>query len=78
MRTETKVAAKKTRIRLIGIIICFVLALATYLILRFTVTKEQLGFHQIWMLFIVLFMSVGLFLLIMSAIQKRTLCGRTA
>ena len=73
MRNETKVAAKKTRVRLIGIIICFVIALATYLILQFTVTKEQLGFAPIWMLFIVLFMSVGLFLLVMSAIGKRTL-----
>ena len=73
MRTETKVAAKKTQVKLIGIIICFVLALATYLILQFTVTKEQLGFSQIWMLFIVLFMSTGLFLLVMSAIQRRTL-----
>ena len=73
MRKETKAAAKKTQVKLIGIIICFVLALATYLILQFTVTREQLGFTQIWMLFIVLFMSIGLFLLTLSALQKRTL-----
>lgn len=73
MRNETKIASRKTRVKLIGIIACVVIALATYLVLQFTVTPEQLGFNQIWMLFIVLFMSIGLFLLVLSVLQKRTL-----
>jgi|GEM_PF-2260839 len=73
MRESTKARVKITRIRLVGLIICTVLALATFLIVQFAVGKEKLGFAPVWMLFIVGFMSAGLLLLALSIRGARSL-----
>ena len=73
MRNETKVAAKKSRVQLIGVIASIIVAVATYLIVRFAVGKEKLGFAPIWMLFIVFFMLTGIIFLVLTALHKRTL-----
>lgn len=73
MRSQTKLAVNKTRVKLIGAIVALVLALGGFLICQLAVGKEKLGFPPFMMLFIVFFLSFGIIYLVLSAIFKRTI-----
>ena len=61
MLDSTKKKINNTKIVTFAQMILIVVALATWLILKFTVGKEGLGFQPFTMLLIVYFMGAGLF-----------------
>ena len=76
MLDSTKKKINNTKIVTFAQMILIVVALATWLILKFTVGKEGLGFQPFTMLFIVYFMGAGLFNIIFGIVTKNKLMIR--
>lgn len=73
MRESTKAAVMATRIKIAAFIVSLMLAFATFMICRFAVGGEKLGFAPILTLFIGFFLSFGLFFVIIAIVTRSAL-----